>query len=459
MQKERIKKILPEIIASLEKKIPYASALVTASEGNAIFIDNQEQRISEIIPTVGTVFTAFNGLYFEERAFSSVEERELLKEAKRLREEVYLQRGKIKINPGEPLVKDSHTTCQIDPRRMPLQEKFSRLKKLQAELQGLDKRIINARVSYQEVCEEKIFANRTRLLSQELLRTEIALVIFVSNGQRMEYDWLIKAKMAGWETTEIKEEEIDKLKNRALELLQAEKITPGTYEVVADSSVSGTIAHEAFGHGVELDMFLKNRAKGKDYISKRIASPLVTMIDDPSLLGENGSYFFDDEGELATPTIIIKDGVLLRGLSDLYSASALRVPRSANGRRESFARKTYARMSNTFFAKGESKIEEMINSLEEGIYLEKASSGMEDPKNWGIQVEVKRGREVKSGRFTGKIFSPTMITGYVPDLLKNIKAVGEDFSLEGGGLCGKGHKEYVRVSSGGPHLRLRARLG
>jgi len=230
--------------------------------------------------------------------------------------------------------------------------------------------------------------------------------------------------------------------------------------VISSPQVSGILAHEAFGHGVEADMYVKERAKAAHYMNRPVASSLVDMVDDPSLPGLHGHYFFDDEGQLAGPTRIIEKGVLKRALTDLRSATVLNLPRSANGRRESFERKVYSRMSNTFFDAGDMSFDAMLASLDDGLYLKKSSSGMEDPKGWGIQVGINLAREVKNGQFTDTVYSPMTMTGFVPDLLKSITQVGDTLGfMEGGGSCGKGHKEMVRVSAGGPHLRFKVRLG
>jgi TldD protein len=126
--------------------------------------------------------------------------------------------------------------------------------------------------------------------------------------------------------------------------------------------------------------------------------------------GGFGAYFFDDEGQLAAPTCIIKDGILQRGLSDLYSATHLGIARSANGRRESFERKAYARMSNTYFAAGASTPEQLLESLDDGLLLCQASSGMEDPKGWGIQVLAHYAREYRGGKPTGVVIAPPKTT-------------------------------------------------
>lgn len=116
-------------------------------------------------------------------------------------------------------------------------------------------------------------------------------------------------------------------------------------------------------------------------------------------------------------------------------------------------------MTNTFFSKGESKVSDMIKSIKHGYYLCDTNNGMEDPKNWQIQCTAEYAREIVDGKFSGKIVSPVVISGYVPDVLKSISMVSDEFEVSGSGFCGKGHKEWVRVSDGGPHLKAKVKLG
>ncbi len=241
-------------------------------------------------------------------------------------------------------------------------------------------------------------------------------------------------------------------------LLGAKPAPPGEHEVVMDPQTSGILAHEAFGHGVETDMFVKERARAAEYVGKRVGSDVVTIMDDATYPGGYGSYFMDDEGQVATPTTIIRDGIFERGITDLYSATRLGIPRSANGRRESVQRKAYARMSNTYFAAGHRTPEELIGELDDGLVLCRSLNGMEDPKGWGIQIWTLFAREIKHGRPTGVLYSPVAVTGYVPDLLAAVTGLSTEVELSAG-TCGKGWKEFVPVGSGGPYLRTRCRLG
>jgi TldD protein len=115
-------------------------------------------------------------------------------------------------------------------------------------------------------------------------------------------------------------------------------------------------------------------------------------------------------------------------------------------------------MTNTFFENGTHTKEEMIASIKDGIYLRHATNGMEDPQAWGIQVEGLWGQKIKNGKLTDEVFSPIIMTGFVPDLLKSITMVGNDKDISGLGMCGKGHKEWVKNTTGGPHLKMKARL-
>ena len=216
---------------------------------------------------------------------------------------------------------------------------------------------------------------------------------------------------------------------------------------------------EAFGHGVEMDMFVKNRAKAINYVGKRVASDLVNMYDGAASCLSAASYFFDDDGIEAGNTQIIKNGILQTGISDYLSAMELGTIPTGNGRRQDYQRKVYTRMTNTWFGAGKDKYEDMIRSVKHGYLLCQTNNGMEDPKNWQIQCTATYGLEIKNGEFTGKMVSPVVISGYVIDLLNSISMVSDKVKIEGSGMCGKGHKEWVYVSDGGPYLKAEAKLG
>jgi len=444
----------------MEKKVPYATALADYSRGLTIKKDKQGIYVNEFPSVNGVVFSAFNGEFFEESATTSCTKENLGKKAKELVEPVKIRKSNIIIDPGNGGYKDFYTKTELSPLQVDLSEKIGLVQNLQEKIIKLDKRIINSYVLYKEQIQDQIFVNRNKNYAQTIIRVNVVLSLYMSDGNKIVNNTEVLGKTRGVEVLkEIDDELLEKIKKEAIEMLRAEKIPAGYYDVITCPDVSGIIAHETFGHGVEMDQYVKDGALAKDYIGHKMAEEFVNIVDDPTLESEYGSYFFDDEGEIAKPTYIIEKGIFKRGLSNLYSAIYLpHLPRTANGRRANVARKTYARMSNTFFSTGETSVEEMVGSTDYGIYMDSAYFGMEDPKGWGVQVNSRIGREIKEGKFTGRVFSPITMTGFVPSLLKEISSVGNTFSTIPGS-CGKRYKEDVPVSIGGSHIKTKARLG
>jgi len=234
----------------------------------------------------------------------------------------------------------------------------------------------------------------------------------------------------------------------------AGKIRPGKYTALLSPHVTGLLAHESFGHGMEADTMYKDRARARDYLGRRIAPRHVDIIDNPAFPERNGSIFFDDEGMIAKPTMLVEKGIVKQPITDMTHAKLLGVARSANGRCESFDHKSYARMTNTYFGAGKHSAKRMIKSVKDGMYLHYSMGGMEDPKGWGVQIQGIVAERIRSGKLTGEVFYEVGLSGFLPDILSNIKAVSLEFMLEGVGMCGKGHKEWVRVSEGGPFLKI-----
>ena len=319
--------------------------------------------------------------------------------------------------------------------------------------------LIDFSVNYEECHISKIFISQNKDLEQAYIWTKASLAAIVRRDNDTKYYYDGISGLKGLELLDELQTMVKDVVINAEKLLDAKRIVPGEYDIICSPEIAGLIAHEAFGHGVEMDMFVKNRAKAVEYIDKYVASDLVSMHDGAAAAESVSSYLFDDEGTLGTDTLIIDKGILKTGISDLLSALRLGTKPTGNGRRESFERIAYARMTNTFFEAGNDKLEDMIGSINEGYLLDVTLSGMEDPKNWGIQCMVLMAKEIKDGKLTGNIMSPVIMTGYVPDLLKSISMVSEKVQIAALGACGKGYKEWVKVSDGGPYIKARARLG
>ena len=359
----------------------------------------------------------------------------------------------------ESLAFDRRTEYELFPDDLGDEKIIATMTDIRNDAMKMDERLLDCRVSISWQLIHKIFLSDKKDLEQHLLWTCGGLVVLARRGEEIKDSYRGYSGMCGIELLDTMRADVPDRVKTVCDLLDSEPLTPGTYDCVCTPSVTGMIVHEAFGHGVEMDMFVKDRALARSFIGQKVASDLVTMRDGAAAANEVASFFFDDEGTPASDTLIIDHGTLVAGMADGVSAARLGIRPTGNGRRESVERKAYTRMTNTFFEGGTDSVEDMIASVKDGLLLDEPSSGMEDPKNWGIQCMVSFAREIKDGKLTGRIFSPIVLSGYVPDLLKSISMMSPTVELGGSGACGKGYKEWVKVSDGGPWIRATIRLG
>jgi TldD protein len=452
---------LAEQVARMEQRVPYAAVLVTDERGERVRVSTTEEQVAPVAPARGAVFTVHTGRTTVEAAVDDLTEAALAEAADAaVARALSLKgdKGARPVDPGPPMEARFATDQEVGYDQVPLGDKLQRARALKERAQEADGRVVNAFGMLSHTRSFELFVNRSRKLVQDLRRTQAVVGVTCSGGGAQAALVDGRGRRAGWEATELPDGLVEHLVDDCTRILGAPRLTPGYYDCVFSPEFAGIFAHEAFGHGTEADMFMKDRSRGQDYLGQPVASPIVNMYDAPDLSGEAGGYFFDHEGQPATTTQIIEKGILVKAITDLYTAHALGLPRTANGRRESFARKAYTRMSNTFFGEGDAEFADMLADVRHGFYLERPSNGMEDPKGWGIQLEGHMASEIIDGKLTGRVFSPVIVTGYVPDLLKSITMVGSRREITGLGMCGKGYKEWVKVTDGGPHLRLKARL-
>lgn len=460
--------IIKGIVDDLSKEFNYVSILGNDTLGTRYNVSRQSSGVNDTDWVQrGFVARVFNGVNYSEYSFNQIDDPELIKD--KIRKvaiediNIYKANGTklvtLPLIEEDSIKRDFYSEFEIDPFLVSPKEKLNTLTDIMNI--GLTKsdKFVDFRVTYEEVVISKIFISSKKDLAQGILYTNMYLIPIGRSEKGMKYDFAGLSGLKGYEIIKEAYSKIDKVSQNVIDLLTSERLTPGVYDVICDPGVSGLIAHEAFGHGVEMDMFVKNRAKGAEYIDKYVASKHVNMRDGAQSGVEVGTYLFDDEGSLGTDTLVIGNGVLKAGISDLLSALELGTVPTGNGRRESFERKAYARMTNTFFEAGNESLDEMIASIENGYLLEDYFSGMEDPKNWGIQCVISKAREIKNGKLTGNVFSPVTLTGYVPELLKSISMVAKNpVKLSGTGYCGKGHKEFVKTSTGGTFIKAKGRL-
>ena len=459
------------LIGLLGQEYDYVSILCTDSRGFGIRLSQRSKSVSGQTMTTergNVVRVCKNGLY-SEYAFQDFDPEAPEKTAEQIIRAITAQRE---------LMQEEHaeiyeTACLSDepaelfvemetgelPENTDMEALITMLSGLSDRAMTLGEDLIDCQVSAQSTHICKMFLTKNRDLRQSYVYSEGTLIPVAYRDGRNEISYTGVSGRKGPELFAELEEILPEAVAVAEELLDSEHIEPGEYDIITSPEVTGLIAHEAFGHGVEMDMFVKGRALGAEYLDKRVGSDLVTMHEGALCAEDVTSFAFDDEGTLAGDVTEIDHGILKTGICDALSALRLGSNATGNGKRENFEHKVYTRMTNTIFDSGTSSLEEMISSTQHGYLLMGMKSGMEDPKHWGIQCIIERGYEIEDGMLTGKVVSPVIMTGYVPDLLGSISMVSTDREVFGNGGCGKGHKEWAKVADGGPYLKARARLG
>ena len=471
---EYLTKIAPsvkKVIDDLKTDHDYVSALCTDSKGLTVRIGHRSRSISNQTMTTerGVVFRVCRDKKYAEVALNTADWNDTDAMIRFIRSELAMQDEMLKkldvsayetgILDDEPLEFFGQKETEYLPEEADLRELAGKLISISDKGMEMGSNVIECIARAQSTHISKMFLTQNRDLRQAYVYSEGIVAAVVSADGKVKEDYKSISGIKGPELFDEMEVLLPDVVNGAEELLGAESIEPGEYDIITSPEVTGLIAHEAFGHGVEMDMFVKGRALGAEYIGKRVASDNVTM-HEGALCAENvTSYFFDDEGVMAGDVTEIENGILRSGICDALAALRLGTKPTGNGKRENFAHKAYTRMTNTMFDSGSYTKEEMIASIKYGFLLEGMQSGMEDPKHWGIQCIIQKGREIRDGKLTGRVVAPVIMTGYVPDLLGDITMCSVDREVFGSGGCGKGHKEWVKVADGGPYLKTRGRLG
>ena len=459
------KPLFKELVNKLNAKYQYASVLAEDSFGKRYSADKSGVNVgeSEMLTKRGFVVRVYEGGCYAEYSGNLISSDEIDKIADIIDNRLVglgsqSEKSKYEVPVDESVVLNESTEYLKDPVALGDEKIVEKMQEIHKKGMSYDEKIVDclAISNYQRYT--KLFLSRNKDMVQNVMWASGYVIGMTLKGEELMSATRCFSNLGGMEVLDTMSDSVEGVCKTAIELMNAENLTPGEYECICSPETTGMIVHEAFGHGVEMDMFVKDRALAQKYVGEYVASPLITMHDGNRAL-QTATYFFDDEGTLSHDTVIIDKGILVAGISDLQSALALGTVPTGNGRRESYERKAYTRMTNTYFEAGTDKLEDMIASVKDGLLLEDPNSGMEDPKNWGIQCMVNIAREIKDGKLTGRIFSPIVLTGYVPDLLKSISMVSDKAELSGTGYCGKGYKEWVKVSDGGPYIKAKIRLG
>ena len=235
--------------------------------------------------------------------------------------------------------------------------------------------------------------------------------------------------------------------------LEAVPAPAGTMNVVLGPGWPGVLLHEAVGHGLEGDFNRKGTSAFSGRIGQQVAAPGVTVVDDGTLASRRGSLNVDDEGTPSGSTTLIEDGILRGYLQDKLNARLMGVEPTGNGRRESFAHLTLPRMTNTYMLPGPHVPDEIIASVDNGLYCRNFGGGQVDITSGKFVFSASEAYLIKGGKFGAPVKGATLI-GNGPEVMARVKMVGSDLRLDDGvGTCGK-EGQSIPVGVGQPTLRV-----
>lgn len=338
-------------------------------------------------------------------------------------------------------------------------EKIDLLKKVDAEARKLDPRVEQVMVSLSGLDETILVASSDGTLAGDirpLVRMNVSVIVADKNrreqggsggGGRVDYRYFLEQDRA----LDYAREAV----RQALINLEAVDAPAGTMPVVLGPGWPGVLLHEAVGHGLEGDFNRKGSSAFSGRMGEQVAAKGVTIVDDGTLENRRGSLNIDDEGTPTQCTTLIEDGILTGYMQDKMNARLMGVKSTGNGRRESYACLPMPRMTNTYMLPGELDPEEIISSVDKGLYAVNFGGGQVDITSGKFVFSASEAYLIENGKVTSPVKGATLI-GNGPEAMTRISMIGNDLQLDSGvGVCGK-EGQGVPVGVGQPTLKIDA---
>ena len=336
-------------------------------------------------------------------------------------------------------------------------EKVAWLERVDRETRKMDPRVKQVMASVVAVHEVVLIANSAGHLAADvrpLVRFNVSVIVeqdgrreqgYAGAGGRITLPELV----ANDKPIDLAREAV----RQALVNLNAVPAPAGSMTVVLGPGWPGILLHEAIGHGLEGDFNRKGTSAFAGRVGERVASEVCTVVDDGTLSRRRGSLNIDDEGTPTQCTTLIENGVLKGYLQDTMNARLTGTKSTGNGRRESFAHVTLPRMTNTYMRPGKTPPEEILASVQKGIYAVNFGGGQVDITSGKFVFSASEAYLIENGKVGAPIKGATLI-GNGPDVLTRVSMVGNDLKLDDGvGTCGK-EGQSIPVGVGQPTLRI-----
>lgn len=363
-------------------------------------------------------------------------------------------KSKIDISRYNPVVDSVKTNFEIDPSYVSLEDKVNLCKEYADILKGSEK-IRSVKVRYLDAKKKKYYVNSEgSIIEMDFTYTGISLVAYAVDGTNVQRSAESIARYGGFEVVNNLHSLAEEVSKRASDLLYAEQVVGGRYNVIIDPKLTGVFAHEAFGHLSEADHVYSNpRLMEVMKIGRKFGPEFLNIIDDGSIEGVVGYTPYDDEGIPAQRTYLVKNGVLSGRLHSRLTSRVMDEPLSGNARAISYEFSPIVRMTNTFIDNGDTSVEELFEKLGDGLYVIDFLGGQTNLEMFTFSAAY--GYKVEKGKIT-KLLRDITLTGNVFETLNNIVAIGNDLKIHSTmGGCGKAGQSPLPVGDGGPHILVK----
>lgn len=448
MKEELDLDLLDKLLKSVEKNVDYADIRVNESENTVIVMkDGKIQEIRSgsdqgvclrVLKQGAWGFSYTNQLDRLDNLTESA-----LKLASVLTSDVELA-------PAEIRTDKVKSNARIKLSDVPLEDKKIAMSDVE-QAANLDK-VVSTTVNYVDAEGTTYFLNSEgSSIKMEENRVALFLNAVAASENGIQFGHKSTGGAKGFEA--IQKEDLELMgrtaASKAVRLLDANSPPSGRFPIIMDSELTGVFIHEALGHASEADLILQNDSILKGKMGTKIGSPLVTIVDDASM-DAFGYYAYDAEGVKTSKNVLVEEGTLVSLLSSRETAAKLNIRPSGNAR-SGVGDQPIVRMSNTYLKPGQMSFEELIEGMENGIYLKGSRGGQVDTGKGVFQFNAAESFMIGNGQVTDPL-RDVSLSGNILEILQKVDAVGSDFHM-GVGFCGKAG-QTAPVGDGGPHTRV-----
>ncbi len=338
-----------------------------------------------------------------------------------------------------------------DPRKVTIDEKLELTRRYNDIVLSSDK-IVNSNLKYTETIREKTFLSTEGAeIFEELVTLSISGLVTSREGNVIQNVRVGIGGSDGFNRLRNREEVFENKKKIVLELLKAEPVKAGTYNVILNNSIAGVFTHEAFGHFSEADIIENHPTlREKMKIGEKLGNEIVNIVDDPTIPNQLGYYKYDDEGVKAERVQLMKNGILTGRLHSRRTAAEFGEKPNGHCVAEDYNYAPIIRMGTIFIEPGNMKKDELFELLKDGLYICDAKGGQTAGENFSFGAQY--GYFIKNGKID-RMIRDINIVGNLFNTLKNIKYIADDLKLGETGGCGKGQTN-IRSCHGAPHILI-----